>query len=494
MATESFTAVRVAGGLMPSELLSRIAAGVLPGQSSADYHLAAGETFREAANRAWAYLTGVWASYRQAASRLPEGDRGTSLTRERWLLVLLRELDYGRVPATSAGGIQAGAKAFPISHLWGQVPIHLLGNTVDLDRRSHGVAGAATSSPQSMVQELLNVSDAHLWALLSNGLTLRLLRDSTSLVGSAYVEFDLEAIFDGEIFADFLLLYALCHQSRLEVRDPEKGPASCWLETWRTESLESGTRALNQLRDGVISAINTLGTGLLTHPANSRLRDRLAAGSLRESDINHGLLRLVYRLLFSFVAEDRELLLDPHASAAARQRYQNFFSTQRLRRVARRRRGTRHTDQWQALSVVWDGLGSVNGRPELGLVGIGGLFEPTSFDIFRDCELSNEALLKAVRHLSLVEEAGSKIKRVVDYRNLGAEELGSIYETLLEYVPSWDAGARTFSLLSAAGNDRKSTGSYYTPTSLIDCLLDSALDPVIDRAAQGSDPEKALLD
>ena len=94
-----------------------------------------------------------------------------------------------------------------------------------------------------MVQELLNVSDAHLWALLSNGLTLRLLRDSTSLVGSAYVEFDLEAIFDGEIFADFLLLYALCHQSRLEVRDPEKGPASCWLETWRTESLESGTRA-----------------------------------------------------------------------------------------------------------------------------------------------------------------------------------------------------------------------------------------------------------
>ena len=493
MATESFTAVRVAGGLMPSELLSRIAAGVLPGQSSADYHLAAGETFREAANRAWAYLTGVWASYRQAASRLPEGDRGTSLTRERWLLVLLRELDYGRVPATSAGGIQAGAKAFPISHLWGQVPIHLLGNTVDLDRRSHGVAGAATSSPQSMVQELLNVSDAHLWALLSNGLTLRLLRDSTSLVGSAYVEFDLEAIFDGEIFADFLLLYALCHQSRLEVRDPEKGPASCWLETWRTESLESGTRALNQLRDGVISAINTLGTGLLTHPANSRLRDRLAAGSLRESDINHGLLRLVYRLLFSFVAEDRELLLDPHASAAARQRYQDFFSTQRLRRVARRRRGTRHTDQWQALSVVWDGLGSVNGRPELGLVGIGGLFEPTSFDIFRDCELSNEALLKAVRHLSLVEEAGSKIKRVVDYRNLGAEELGSIYETLLEYVPSWDAGARTFSLLSAAGNDRKSTGSYYTPTSLIDCLLDSALDPVIDRAAQESDPERALL-
>ena len=85
------------------------------------------------------------------------------------------------------------------------------------------------------------------------------------------------------------------------------------------------------------------------------------------------------------------------------------------------------------------------------------------------------------------------MSRVVDYRNLGAEELGSIYEALLEYVPSWDAGRRVYELVSAAGNDRKSTGSYYKPTSLIDCLLDSALDPVLDRAAKADDPEAALL-
>ncbi len=493
MAAESFVGVRVQGGLLPAELLSRIAAGALPGQASADYHLAAGETVREAANRAWAYLTGVWAAYRQAAAKLPEGDRGTTLTRERWLLILLRELDYGRVPATPAGGLAAGDKHLPVSHVWEHVPIHLLGHTLDLDRRTQGVAGAATQSPQSMVQELLNRSDAHLWALLSNGLMLRLLRDSTSLVGSAYVEFDLEAIFDGDLFADFLLLYSICHQSRLEVRDPEKGPASCWLEAWRTESVESGSRALNLLRDGVVEAITTLGTGFLAHPANGRLRDGLADGTLREADINHGLLRIVYRLLFTFVAEDRGLLLDPDAGVQARERYRDYFSTARLRRTARRRRGTRHTDQWRALNVVWDGLGSIDGRPELGLVGIGGLFEPGALDLFRDCELANEALLKAVRHLSLVTEPGSGVKRVVDYRNLGAEELGSIYEALLEFVPSWNPEKRLYELLSAAGNDRKSTGSYYTPTALIDCLLDSALDPVLDRAEREADPEAALL-
>lgn len=493
MAAESFVGVRVQGGLLPAELLSRIAAGALEGQSSADYHLAPGETVREAANRAWAYLTGVWTAYRQAAERLPESDRGTTLTRERWLLILLRELGFGRVSTAPSGGLLVDGKHAPVSHLWEHVPMHLLGHRVDLDRRTQGVAGAATSSPQSMVQELLNRSDEHLWAVLSNGLTLRLLRDSTSLVGSAYVEFDLEAIFDGDLFADFLLLFSLCHESRLQVRDDEKGAASCWLETWRTSSIESGSRALDQLRDGVIDAITTLGTGFLAHPANAELRDQLADSHLRIEDVNHALLRVVYRLLFTFVAEDRGLLLAPDADPSARTRYATYFSTARLRRTARRRRGTRHTDQWRALNVVWDGLGSETGRPELGLVGIGGVFDSGPLDIFRTAELSNEALLRAVRHLSLVEEPGSKIRRVVDYRNLGAEELGSIYETLLEFVPSWDAGSRAFSLLSAAGNDRKSTGSYYTPTSLIDCLLDSALDPVLDRAEKSHDPEQALL-
>ncbi|MGJ6980682.1 Eco57I restriction-modification methylase domain-containing protein [Aestuariimicrobium soli] len=493
MASEAFVGVRVAGGLFPADALSKVAGGVMPGQGSADYHLAPGETVREAANRAWAYLTGVWATYRQAASALAESDRGTTLTRERWLLIVLRELGYGRVPGSPAGGLGAGDKPAPVSHLWEQVPVHLLGHRIELDRRSQGVAGAASSSPQSMVQELLNRSDDYLWAVLSNGLTLRLLRDSTSLVGAAYLEFDLEAIFDGDLFADFLVMFSACHQSRLEVRDPEKGMASCWLEEWRTTSLESGSRALNQLRDGVVEAITTLGTGFLAHPQNAHLRDQLAEGGLAIEDVNHGLLRVVYRLLFTFVAEDRGLLLDPSADPVAVGRFHEYFSTERLRRTARRRRGTRHADQWRALTLVWEGLGSVDGRPELGLVGIGGLFEPSAFDLFNDQALTNESLLRAVRHLSLIEEPESKQKRLVDYRNLGAEELGSIYEALLEYVPSWDAGRRQFALLSAAGNDRKSSGSYYTPTSLIDCLLDSALDPVLDRAESQADPVEALL-
>lgn len=500
MGDNSYVGVRIQGGLLPGSLLPRLvgskAAGI-DGLSGGDYGLAHGETVREAANRVWAYLTTVWSGYRTALADLPDSDRATTLTRDRWLQILLDQLGYGRVPLTGAGGIEADGKNFPVSHLWNSVPVHLLGARVDLDRRSTGVAGAAGQAPQSMVQELLNRSDDHLWAVLSNGTTLRLLRDSTSLVGSAYVEFDLEAIFDGDLFSDFLVLFALVHSSRVATRNPELGPASCWLEAWRDYSVEAGSRALDQLRTGVIEAIETLGTGFLAHPANVGLRAKVENEEIRRDDFNHALLRIIYRLLFTFVAEDRGLLLDPDASPEVRRRYADFFSTDRLRRIARKRRGGRHGDRWKALGLVWSGLGDPGGRPELGLIGIGGLFDAGELDFLTDAELSNEALLKAVRSLCLVSEKGTGVTRLVDYRGLDSEELGSIYEALLEYVPQWDAANRVYSLGTAAGNSRKTTGSYYTPTSLIETLLDSALDPVIattrKNAATAADAEAALL-
>jgi hypothetical protein len=489
----SFVGVRIQGGLLPADLLSRIATGTdIVGLRSDDFHLPSGESVRDAANRVWAYLRGAWTTYRQALEKLPDNDPATPLTRERFTLVLLEQLGYGRVPTTGKGGITVANHNFPVSHEWGCVPIHLLGR-IPLDTRTKGVAGAAGASPQSMVQELLNRSDKHLWAILANSTTLRLLRDSTSLVGSAYIEFDVEAIFDGDLFADFLLLYTLCHVSRVEPRDNEIGAASCWLEQWRQDAVESGSRALNLLRDGVIEALQTLGAGFLTHPSNTALRDDLAERRLSVDDVHHALLRVVYRLLFTFVAEDRGALLNPKSTPQARERYLTYFSTDRLRRTSRRRHGGRYGDKWDALTLVWRALGSVDGLPELGLPGIGGLFERGELDFLTDCSLSNQALQSAVRSLSVVREPRSGVLRVVDYRNLGAEELGSIYEALLEFVPDWDPATKTYELSIASGNQRKDTGSYYTPTSLVESLLDTALDPVLDEAEKSSEPIDALL-
>jgi len=329
-----------------------------------------------------------------------------------------------------------------------------------------------------MVQDCLNRTAGHLWGIISNGSVLRLLRDTTSLTGSAYLEVDLAAMFDGELFEDFVLLYRLLHVSRFEVADG--APVStCRMERWRTEAIEAGTRALDQLRDGVKDAIIALGTGFLKHPANGAFRE-----DFDKDQAKRALLRLVYRLLFWFVAEDRDALHAPGTDDKTRQRYAAYFSARRLRDASLRGVGTAHGDLWQAASLVLDKLGDEGGLPHLGLPGLGGIYDDTPADeVLADLELSNEQLLTAVKSLSRVRDKSTNRWRRIDYRNLGAEELGAIYESLLELVPDRD-GPYTFVLRDAAGNERKSTGSYYTPTSLIDCLLDSTLDPVLDEATK----------
>jgi hypothetical protein len=483
-----FTTIRTEGAILPPDLLQRISSGDsdLDGLTSESYHLS-GERLNEATNRSWSRIEGAWNAFKAVRDRLPENDLGTSVTRERWLLPLFQELGFGRLLTTHA--IEIDGKTYPISHGWQNTPIHLLGFRVDLDKRATGVAGAARSSPHSLVQELLNRSDDHLWAFVSNGLRLRILRDNVSLTRQAYVEFDLEAMMDGEVYADFVLLWLLCHESRVEAEKPE----SCWLEKWSRTAQEQGTRALDQLRNGVEEAINALGSGFLTHPANGALRQKLQSGELDKQDYYRQLLRFVYRLLFLFVAEDRELLLDPNADEAAKERYTRFYSTTRIRQLAERRRGTRHGDLIYGLWLVMGKLGSEDGCPELGLPALGSfLFDRGSMPDLTGLEIANSHLLDAVRALAFITD-GNK-RRPVDYKNLRSEELGSIYEALLELHPEMNVGAGTFELRTAGGHERKTTGSYYTPDSLVQCLMDSALDPVLDEAVRKDDPESAILD
>ncbi len=487
----AFATVRTEGSLLPVDLLQRLAAvdPQLPGLTPADFDLEPNDRLHEAISRSWGRLTGAWASFRgalaQAQAARPD-DPATGLTRDRWLLKLFAELGYKRLPA--AAGLEVDGRSYPISHVWRSVPIHLVGAGLSLDTRTAGVAGAARTSPHGLVQDFLNRSDDHLWAFVSNGLRLRVLRDNLSLTRQAFVELDLEAMMDGEVYADFALLWLLCHRTRVEAARPEE----CWLERWAAVASEQGVRALEDLRGGVEAAIETLGAGFLRHPGNSALRQRLRAGSLARDDYYRQLLRLVYRLLFLCVAEDRGVLLDPRAPERARDTYARYYSTARLRSLAGRRRGTRHPDLWVALRLVLRSLGQQDGCPALGLPYLGSfLFSAAASPALDGADLANSDLLAAVRALALVQ-TGSAVRRA-DFKNLGAEELGSVYESLLELHPRLDLDAGTFALSTASGHERKTTGSYYTPTSLITCLLESALDPVLDEAAAKPNPEQAIL-
>lgn len=495
------TSVRTEGGLLPADLLAKIAAAEpdVPGLKDADFGLAAGERFREAITRSWNRLVGAWAALEAVRVAAEETEALTGTTRERFLMPLFEELGFGRLPV--ARRFEIDGTTYPLSHLWGErVPVHLVGFGVDLDTRSKGVRGAAGAAPHALVQEFLNRTDWSLWGLVSNGRTLRLLRDSTTLTRQAYVEFDLDAIFTGELYADFALLWSVCHRSRFE----GERPADCLLEQWTKKAADDGTRALDKLRGGVEQAIETLGAGFLAHPANGHLRDALRSGDLPRQDYYRELLRIVYRLIFLFTGEDRrdettgrELLLDPSAPDEAAERYRRFYSTARLRSLAGRRRGTRHPDLWVSLRRVVAAIGGA-GAPTLALPALGSfLFGAEACRHLDAAELRNEDLLDAVRALATIEE--DRRLRLVDYRNLGAEELGGVYEGLLELHPriELDASPPGFSLQTTAGNERRSTGSYYTHSDLINVLLASTLDEVVDDAVAGKDraaAEAAILD
>lgn len=485
---EIFTSVKTEGAILPADLLKKISEGSrnLEGLEPETYHLPDNERISTAVSRSWTRLRSAWVGFKAAKSGLGSGDYGTGITREKWLLHLFQALDYGRLQ--TAKGLKTKEKEYPISHIWRTVPIHLVGFGVDLDHRQKGVAGAAKISPHGLLQDYLNQEEAAIWGILSNGLKLRLLRDNVSLTRQAYVEFDLEAMFEGDLYSDFHLLWLLCHQSRFESEKPE----DCWLERWSVQARAQGIRVMDSLRSGVEEALKVLGKGFISHSSNAELRQKLKKGLLKPQDYYRQLLRMVYRSLFLFVAEDRRLLLDPQANEKIKSTYYQYYSASRLRYMAGSIPGSKHGDLYRSLILLM-GLLHDKGNKELGLPALNSfLWSIEAVKDLCECEISNRDLLKAIRCIAYTRK--EKYLSHVDFRNLGSEELGSIYESLLELHPKIVADAGDFQLFSAQGNERKSTGSYYTPTSLIKVLLKTALDPVLEHAASQSNPEEAILD
>ena len=109
--------------------------------------------------------------------------------------------------------------------------------------------------------------------------------------------------------------------------------------------------------------------------------------------------------------------------------------------------------------------------------------------------LANRNLMEAIFRLAWLREPSGLVP--VNWRDMETEELGSVYESLLELTPQLTDKGHGFAFAKggeAMGHARKSSGSYYTPDSLVQALLDSALDPVLDRAeAEAEDPTAKLL-
>jgi hypothetical protein len=511
-------AIITEGGLLPADILDAIAAGAVNGQRPEDFGMERTRNLSDRISTAWQAARAQWALFQAHLADLPPHDStAAALTRDYWAIPLLRILGY-TLERNRQAFVVAG-RAYAISHRAGDAddapPIHITGVRVSLDvrppspprtpPRAEGTGGVRLS-PHALVQEYLNATD-HLWGIVTNGVRLRLLRESARFTRPTYVEFDLQAMLEGERFSDFALLYRLLHRSRLPQRAADA--PECWLERYHQQALAQGGRVRDRLRDGVEQALKTLANGLLRHPANERLRRALADGDLTPLAFYRQVLRLVYRLLFLMVAEERNLIAATGDDAdRALAIYQAHYSMARLRRLAEHA-GVAASAGEGGYGDLWIGLlaafrifeGSVSHRFPIAPLD-GDLFSETACPhLTAETRMANADLLAAIRALALYHDPESRTLRRVNYGALDVEELGSVYEALLDYRPviapaPAESTAARFDLLP--GTERKTTGSYYTRPELVQELIASALEPVLAQrlASAGRDAaarEAALL-
>lgn len=494
----AFAALSIEGALLAPDFLNKVAHLDAAEQSEADYDIPRGLKLRDEIGRYWKIAQNLWQDF---SSRRQRTDVDSHVVAVRDFLEPFCRQVLGFTDMRVVGQLTFDERLFPIGFAAGEsrVPLVFAAYDQGLDKPStrHG-DGVRRRSPFLLAQEYLNASSDCLWAVVSNGLRLRILRDNPSLTRPAYIEADLEAIFNEGLYPDFTALWLLAHASRFGKVGAE--PADCALERWRNTAQEDGIRARDRLRVGVTEALRSLGTGFLAHKDNTELRRRVETGELSTQAYFEQLLRLIYRFIFLATIEDRELVFAPDATPEARERYLAGYSLTRLRQLAARRRSyDRHADLWQVLTITFGGLG--RGQPALGLPALGGLFDAAQCPDLDTARLENQALLSALFSLCFFRD-GAALSRV-NYRDMDSEELGSVYESLLELVPeaALSGGARKFGFIgdeeegSTKGNARKLTGSYYTPDSLVQELIKSALEPVIARtlAENPQEPVKALL-
>ena len=497
--SHGFTAIRIEGGLLPPEFLQNIAGLEAPRQAGADYGLSKSLALKEEIARYWRIASDLYTRYSERRARSDLLVRQVGV--RDWLVPMLRTV-MGYDDLISASPVNLGERVFKLTHRACReaVPILLTTRDFSLDRTDpiFGHEGRR-QAPHGLMQEYLNAEDGCLWGIVANGSKLRVLRDNPSLTRPAYIEADLELVFEEELYSDFAALWLAVHSSRFS---PANGkPSGCVIEGWRAEAHKTGERILENLRDGVTEALRQLGNGLLQHPNNDGLRSALREGTLTPESFFEQLLRLVYRMLFLFTVEERDLLHAPDATKEQREVYEQGYSLSRLReRALRRRYYDHHADIWVSLQITFQAL--ARGGPALGLPALGGLFRVGQCPDLDNAAIMNERLLDAVRSLAFFRSKTALAR--VNYRDMGTEELGSVYESLLELQPvlNVDTVPWTFSFAGqenghkSRGSKRKLTGSYYTPSTLVNELIKSALEPVLAQAVADhpDNPRKAILD
>lgn len=507
-----YTTINIQGNLISEEILQKVESGEAQGQKATEFGFEPSANIRSEIEYAWSRIKLDWKHFSDKSQNLPASDPyGTTLSRK-WMEQFLSSIGFD-LSKTKTGLQGDNNQSYTISHVadnLSQLPLHIVGfiepNNPDkntLDVKTSG--GTSRFSPHATVQEYLNVTE-HVYGIAANGLFLRLIRDSGRLIKLTYVEFDLKRMLDEDKYSEFTLLYRLLHATRFPRAQTEAD--QCFLEKYYQDSIETGNRIRDGLSLAVKESLLALGKGFLQHESNAALRAKIQNGQLSSKDYYRQLLRIIYRFLFLMVTEERDLVYDPEDKTEATQRlkkvYLQFYSIARLRKLCENRYvyESQFNDLWQGLVQTFQLFEAGGSGKKLGIEPLDGdLFSYNAIKDLQECLISNKLLLECVRNMNEFRDEKKNLVNI-NYRSLDVEELGSVYEGLLELHPVIEnieaTNPANTNFTFHEGTDRKTTGSYYTKPELVNELIKSALIPVIEerlkeQAGNKEAQAKALL-
>ena len=376
-----------------------------------------------------------------------------------------------------------------------------------LDARD-AAGNTRAGTPHGQIRRYLStadhVTDGRLrWGILTNGGVWRLYDSRARPRASGYYEADLTALLQPGNDDALRTFYLLLRRASFT---PQEGAPAPFLEAALAEGRRYEEQVARDLSNVVFDTVfpglvGALARTLPPHPDPLPPGERGKAarpfsqtergGTTRQPaynlpDIRDAALIFLYRLLFVLYAEDRGLLPvnDP--------RYDDYGLRRRVRDDVARR--TQDGDTFSAHAAsYYNHLTTLfalidKGDASIGLPPYnGGLFAPDAAPLLETVRLPDAVVAPIIHAMS--HRAG----HFVNYRDMSVQQLGSIYERLLEREPVRGADDPSKVAIQPNAYARKDSGSFYTPQELVDLIVDRTLKPLAEERLKAFEDKAAAL-
>lgn len=315
------------------------------------------------------------------------------------------------------------------------------------------------------------------WGILTNGPRWRLYWAGARSISEEFLEIDLGRVLGldggGDLFADdaardhWLRVFAVMFGRAAFLRDG--ADRQTFHERARAQAAFYEERVAASLSELVFDQVfPNLARALAESQPEATL-----------DEVRDAALVLLYRLLFLLYAEDRDLL------PVNGSRYDDYALRPLRLEIGERVSGGDVFSS--AATKVWNHISDLSRMIDKGdaSVGVppynGGLFATAATPILAGARIPDSVMAPALDALSYERSSGQR--RYINYRDLSVQQLGSIYERLLEFEIVREGAAGEAGYLAVRPNlfARKNSGSYYTPDELVGLILDETLEPLVEE-------------